>query len=166
MLTLWLMPDKETFIKISQLVEDLSAIHENPRFEPHVTLLSGITDFDKRAIEKTRFLAANNAPMKASLTGIEYLEQFYRCLFLRTDDNEDILNLRGIAEELFEHSEVNPFIPHISFLYGSTPIFKENINSTLFEHALKDLNLNRLRLVKTDLTPEYWEILGEFELGI
>lgn len=165
MLTLWLMPDKETYLKISQLIEDLSTVQETPRFEPHVTLLSGITDFDKRAIEKTKFLAANNEPMKATLTGIEYLEQFYRCLFLSTADNEDILNVRSIAEEIFEHSAVSPFIPHISFLYGSMPVFKEDIMSTQIVKSIGDLNLNKLRLVKTDLTPEYWEILCEFELG-
>ena len=95
------------------------------------------------------------------------MEHFYRCLFFRTDDSEDIYNLREAAEGLFEHSTVNPFIPHISFLYGSLPTFKkEAIIAELGNRFLGGFQLKRLRLVRTELTPEHWEVLGEFELGV
>ncbi len=160
------MPDNDTYVKISQLIEDLSTVHNTPRFEPHVTLLSGIFDDPATAIKKTKQLAVQNKPLSASLTGVEYLEHFYRCLFFRTDDSEDIYNLREAAEGLFEHSTVNPFIPHISFLYGSLPTFKkEAIIAELGNRFLGGFQLKRLRLVRTELTPEHWEVLGEFELG-
>jgi len=165
MLTLWLMPDNDTYLKISQLIEDLSSVHDTPRFEPHVTLLSGITDAPKVALEKTRLLAERTNPLRGALTGVEYLEYFYRCLFFRTNESEDIFNLRHEAEDLFEHSGVNPFIPHVSFLYGSLPVFKkEAIVSALGDRFLGDFYLQKLRLVRTELTPEHWEFLGEFEL--
>ncbi len=165
-MTLWLLPDKDTFIKIGQLIDDLSTVHNTPRFEPHVTLLSGITDDAETAIKKTKLLAEQNIRLRASLTSIEYLEYFYRCLFFRTDDSEDIFKLREAAGELFEHSTVNPFIPHISFLYGSLPIFKkEAIIAELGDRFLGGFYLHKLRLVKTDLTPEHWEVLCEFDLS-
>lgn len=166
MLTLWLMPDKETYLKIGQLIADLSSVHHTPSFEPHVTLLSGITDDVETALKKTAKLAANNVPLKASLTGVEYLEQFYRCLFFSTDDIDGIFRLREEAEALFEHATVNPFIPHISFLYGSLPIFKkEGIIKELGERFMGGFSLQKLRLVHTELTPENWETLAEFELA-
>jgi 2'-5' RNA ligase len=166
MLTLWLMPDKETYLKIGQLIAELSSVHHTPRFEPHVTLISGITDDVETALLKTQKLAASNTAFKASLTGVEYLEYFYRCLFFKTDSNDEIYRLRGEAEILFEHSTVNPFIPHISFLYGSLPTFKkEAIISELGDRFLGGFSLQRLRLVRTELGPENWELLGEFELG-
>jgi 2'-5' RNA ligase len=165
MLTLWLMPDKETYLKIGQLIAELSSVHNTPRFEPHVTLISGITDDVETALLKTQKLAADNNVLKASLTGVEYLEYFYRCLFFRTDDSEDIFHLRNKAESLFEHSTVNPFIPHISFLYGSLPTFKkEAIIAELGDRFLGGFSLQSLRLVRTELGPENWELLGEFEL--
>ena len=97
MLTLWLMPDKKTYLKIGQLIAELSSVHNTPRFEPHVTLISGITDDVETALLKTQKLAADNNILKASLTGVEYLEYFYRCLFFRTDDSEDIFHLRDKA---------------------------------------------------------------------
>ena len=125
MLTLWLMPDKETYLKIGQLIAELSSVHNTPSFEPHVTLISGITDDLETALKKTKKLAKENSPLNASLIGVEYLEYFYRCLFFKTDDSDEIYRLRDEAESLFEHSTVNPFIPHISFLYGSLPVFKK-----------------------------------------
>ena len=167
MLTLWLIPDQDTYIKISQLIEELSTVHDTPRFEPHVTLLSGIIDSPELALEKTKKLAAANKPLNGSLTGVEYLEMFYRCLFFRTEENDDIMNLRASAEELFNHSSVNPFIPHISFLYGSMPVFKKDeIIAKLGDKFLGNFKLQKLRLVQTELMPDQWEVLGEFELGV
>lgn len=165
MLTLWLMPDKETYLKIGQLIAELSTVHNTPRFEPHVTLISGITDDIETALLKTQKLASKNRPLKASLTGVEYLEYFYRCLFFSTDDSDEIYRLREEAESIFEHSTVNPFIPHISFLYGSLPVFKkEAIVAELGDRFLGGFSLQKMRLVRTELGPENWEVLGEFEL--
>ena len=165
MLTLWLMPDKETYLKIGQLIAELSSVHNTPSFEPHVTLISGITDDLETALKKTKKLAKENSPLSASLIGVEYLEYFYRCLFFKTDDSDEIYRLRDEAESLFEHSTVNPFIPHISFLYGSLPVFKkEAIIAELGERILGGFSLQSLRLVRTELGPENWELLGEFEL--
>ena len=159
------MPDKETYLKLSQLIEDLSTVHHTPSFEPHVTLLSGIVDDDTSAIEKTAALAAQTPPLRGSLTRIEYLEYFYRCLFFRTDDNATIFDLRKKAEETYEHTNVNPFIPHVSFLYGALPVFKkEAIVAELGDRFFLDFKMQTLRLVKTELTPEHWQLLGEWEL--
>ena len=166
MLSLWLMPDKETYFKLSQLIEDLSTVHHTPTFEPHVTLLSGIVDEDDIALEKTKQLAEKTGLLGGALTSIEYLEYYYRCLFFRTDDCEDIFDLRKEAEELFEHTNVNPFIPHVSFLYGALPVFKkEAIVAELGDRYFMQFNMQRLRLVRTELTPDHWKLVGEFELG-
>jgi 2'-5' RNA ligase len=93
------------------------------------------------------------------------LEYFYRCLFFSTDDSDEIYRLREEAESIFEHSTVNPFIPHISFLYGSLPVFKkEAIVAELGDRFLGGFSLQKMRLVRTELGPENWEVLGEFEL--
>jgi 2'-5' RNA ligase len=166
MLTLWLMPDAATYHKLGQLIADLSSVHQSPTFEPHVTLLSGITDDPETALKKTEQLAKQTSVLKASLTEIEYLEYFYRCLFFRTDNSRSIFELREQAEELFEHTQVNPFIPHISFLYGSMPVFqKEAIIEALGDKFLVDFKMEKLRLVRTELGPEHWELMGEFELN-
>lgn len=164
--TLWLMPDGEAYKRLQSLISDLSTVHNTPRFEPHVTLLSGITDPLATAINKTKQLASAFAPLQASLTRIEYLETYYRCLFFRTDDSETLFDIRQAAEDTFEHTPINPFIPHVSFLYGAMPVFqKEAIIAQMGEHFFMNLGLSSLRLVETNRTPEEWRLLAQFDLA-
>ena len=70
-----------------------------------------------------------------------------------------------MAEDLFEHANIRPFIPHISFLYGALPVFqKQEIIQQLGDHFFVDFELSHLRLVKTVNTPEDWEVLSSVEL--
>ena len=166
MYTLWLMPDKRASERLGQLIEDLSQRHESPRFLPHVTLLSGIADPLALAQKKAEKLAQNLGALQASLTKIEYLELYYRCLFFRTDESESLLQARRLAQEIFEHTGVEPFIPHISFLYGSLPVFvKEHIIAQLGERFFMNLCLDELRLVETPQTPESWRVVGVYPLA-
>lgn len=165
MYSLWLMPDNQTFQKLNKLIVDLSTEHNTPQFDPHVTLLSGIIDDSAIAIKKTKKLANQFTPISAALTNIEYLEFFYKCLFFRTDDSQGIFEIRAAAEELFEHTQVNPFVPHVSFLYGALPIFeKKEIIAQLGDQFFVDFNMTKIQLVKTQFTPDQWEILTEVEL--
>jgi 2'-5' RNA ligase len=165
MYTLWLMPDADAYNKLSQLIVDLSSSHATPTFEPHVTLLSGIVDPLEVALDKTEELANSLLPISAALTRIEFLERYYRCLFFRTSESEDILEARKLAEVIFEHTRVDPFIPHVSFLYGSLPIFqKQAIIDSLGDAFFMDFRLPKLCLVETSLQPEHWKLLAEFDL--
>lgn len=165
MYTLWLMPSGETYQRLNQLIVNLSSIHQTPVFEPHVTLLSGIANDEKEALKLTEELAQNLKPIKATLTRIEYLEMYYRCLFFRTDESQQLFDARDLAEDLFEHANVQPFIPHISFLYGALPIFqKQEIIQELGDDFFIDFELSELRLVKTEDSPEEWEVLMSISL--
>lgn len=165
MYTLWLMPDKEAYQKLSKLIIDLSTLHETPEFEPHVTLLSGIMDEEAQAIQKTAQLANQFSMISANLNRIDFLELFYRCLFFHTNKSQALMEIRSAAEALFEHTNITPFVPHVSFLYGSLPVFqKEAIIAELGEAFFINFNMTRIRLVKTQRTPEFWTLIKEFEL--
>ena len=90
MLTLWLMPDKETYLKIGQLIAELSSVHNTPSFEPHVTLISGITDDLETALKKTKKLAKENAATRMidypTVEGV-FVERSMR--FLEKQDNKN-----------------------------------------------------------------------------
>ena len=166
MYTLWLMPDQGAYQKLSKLIVDLSTTLDTPRFEPHVTLLSGIVDPLELALEKTEELANSLLPISANLTRIDFLERYYRCLFFCTDESEDLVEARTLAEAIFEHTQIDPFVPHVSFLYGSLPVFqKQAIIDQLGDAFFMDFRLPQLRLVETRLLPpQQWRLLAEFSL--
>lgn len=166
MYTLWLMPDQEAYQKLSALILDLSSSLDTPRFEPHVTLLSGIVDPLNIALEKAEELANSLLPISAALTRIDFLERYFRCLFFCTNQSEDLLEARSLAEVIFEHTQIDPFVPHVSFLYGSIPVFqKQAIINQLGDAFFMDFRLPQLRLVETRLLPpQNWRLLAEFDL--
>ena len=100
------MPDNAAYQKLSTLIVDLSTTHDTPTFEPHVTLLSGITDEISVAIQKTEELANSLIPVSATLTRIEFLEVYYRCLFFCTNESEDLMEARTLAEAIFEDDKL------------------------------------------------------------
>jgi hypothetical protein len=166
MLTLWLIPDTAAHHRLQQLISDLSYKHNAPVFEPHITLLSGITDTDLDAKNKAEYFAKKCAPIVAAIQNVEYLEEFFRCLFFTTDQSASLIAARQRAETLFEHTNIQPFIPHVSFLYGTMPVFeKQAIADELKDQFLMPLRMPTLRLVRTQRTPEYWENIAEYELN-
>ena len=166
-LTLWLLPDAPAFDEIQQLIAELSTEHRSPRFEPHITLLSGILDDEQAACQKAQALAERTAPVNAAFRQVEYLEEYYRCLFFSTTHSSPLLDLRAECEQLFEHTNIQPFVPHVSFLYGSIPVFQkqaiaEDVARRHAQILLRPLRMPTLRLVRTQRTPEYWETVGEW----
>ena len=95
------MPDKSAYEKLSKLIIDLSTTHDTPKFEPHVTLLSGITDSRSLAIQNAEKLANSSSPITATLTRIEFLELYYRCLFFCANKSSELMSVRTQAEDMF-----------------------------------------------------------------
>ncbi len=159
------MPAAKTAAKISELINNLSKTYQTAAFSPHITLLSGITDSEEIALQKLKNWTALLQPIQAELTSIAYLELYYKCLFFNAAGSEELLIARQEAEELFTHTNIQPFIPHISFLYGNLPIFKkQEIISELGATFLHTILLDKIQLVKTERTVEEWRVLAEIEL--
>ena len=165
MLTLWLIPDEVAYERLQNLTIDLSTLQQVPVFQPHVTLLSGIVDEEEIAIEKTQKFAAATRIVQGAISNIEFLEEQFRCLFFTNTYSESLIQAREKAESFFEHTNIQPFIPHVSFLYGAMPIFRVEASAKVFNKQWHlPMALSTLRLVKTRRTPEHWETIAEFPL--
>ncbi len=165
MLSIWLIPTAETSAKLSALIHDLSKTYSTDNFLPHITLLSGIMDIENQAVAKLTRWAKQLKPIQAELTSVEYLELYYKCLFFNAAESAELLLLREQAEQLFNHTNVQPFIPHVSFLYGNLPLFKQQeIISGLGADFLQTIRLDKIQLVRTIHAVENWELLVEIAL--
>lgn len=156
------MPDDAAYHKLNELILKLSEHYGTPKFEPHVTLLSGIQMPKEEAMAIVKKMASDNPVPEVRLSKIGYLDVFYRCLFFRTAEKTTLLALREKAKLAFGDTQIEPYVPHLSFLYGDLPRFtKENIILEIGEHFSMKFTLPTLRLIKTQLTPEEWEVVGE-----
>src|SRR5208337_2649697 len=95
--SLWLKPTGEVYLTLANLIFDLSKEYFSPRFDPHVTLLGELTGSYEEIESRTSKLSANLRPYTIKLTRIEYLDEYFRSLFIRVEETEDAIeaNLRA-----------------------------------------------------------------------
>jgi 2'-5' RNA ligase len=117
--TLWIIPDGAAYALTDGYIAKLSSAYHIPRFEPHVTILGGI-----RSVEKSLVcgLADGLAPFRVQLASkVEYLNEYFRCLFLRAHKTPELMEAFSEASETFGY-EGNPYFPHLSLAYGEFPL--------------------------------------------
>lgn len=85
--SLWLMPTGRVYSELTRLIFRLSREWSTDNFEPHVTLLGGLLDSEEAILSKTSQLAAWIRPYEIKLTTMDYLDEFFRCLFFRVENN-------------------------------------------------------------------------------
>ncbi|WBM75481.1 haloacid dehalogenase [Saprospira grandis] len=159
MLSLWLIPNHQAYRQLAQHIKALSSLDDSPRFCPHLTLLSGLLEPAELLAPKLAAWAEELLPIALDFHPCGELEAYYRCLFLNKQANSKIDQLRAEAQQLFEHLELHPFVPQLSFLYGALPIFNEESKGQTIP-----LHFDRLQLVHTAPRPNEWEILTEIKL--
>lgn len=161
MYSLWLKPDKASLQELNTLLTTWSEPSAQAQFEPHITLLTGIQLSEQQATRLSKTFAAQVQAFSLRLLRITYLESFYRCLFFRSEDTPLLFDLRQQSLLHFNvEAGVEPFVPHLSFLYGNVPRFKQEDfdNNTTEDESHFTLRFDALQLVKTELSPEFWEV--------
>lgn len=165
MYSLWLIPDIESQFKLSEALEYLADYGNALKFDPHVPLLSGIygevSELDSLCIQ----FAQTNTALQIRIDRADYLDMYYRGIFLKSAYCEELHQMREAAQDFFPNNRVEPFIPTISFLYGDAPKFaQDKVTLMLPESLYFDFNLPVLRLVKTSNIPDSYDSKGEYSL--
>jgi 2'-5' RNA ligase len=127
--SLWLLPSGTARRRLARLIRRLARRCATAPFEPHLTLLGGITLPRHRAVERTRELARVLPPFPLRLEGAGQSETFFRCLFLRAA-GAGLRRARARALRMFPSGpgsrgtrvKRGRFRPHLSLVYGRLPI--------------------------------------------
>ena len=116
---LWIVPDGATYSLADGYISKLSDTYHLPRFEPHVTVLGRIHSPDSSAL---RGLAEGLPSFQIRLASRpEYLDEYFRCLFLKADETPALMETFSKASGLFGY-EGGPYFPHLSLAYGDLPV--------------------------------------------
>ncbi len=162
--SIWLMPtlnEKDIFqLKINELARR----YNGPFFKPHVTLLSSFFGEEKLLMKKARGLARKINSFKVHFLSPTYLNEFFRCIFVKVDFNNDLKTVRGIASKHFEYKD-NNYIPHLSLLYG-------NFGEKLKKKIVRNINsfpssfvVNHIYLAQNDEKQLKWRVIQEYKVG-
>ena len=166
---LWLMPEGEISEKLDALIRGLASKCGAPLFTPHITLLGGLRGPEEKILSGVPFLAAALKPFVVTLTQLDYLDEYYRCLFARAEETRDVMDAHFLAEKIldtFITREDTEFMPHLSLMYGDFPVsLKKEIINDLGAELNINFPVNSIHLFSTDGGPGDWHRVKEFPLA-
>lgn len=115
--SVWLVPQEDDEIYLSNIIKDLGKEHNAPVFTPHLTLLGNVTiDYDKlKSVIDTIF--QNVKPFRIKKIGLNQSEDFFKTVFIECELDENLkVPFERISSKTDKRS-VESFKPHISLIY-------------------------------------------------
>ena len=160
---LWLMPAGTARARLAQLIRELSHEWSGPRFDPHVTLLAGISGRRKEILRSCEQFAALQRPFEIQLTEAGFLDDTYRALFLHVAPSPALTDAMARARKIFHHRGDPAHFPHLSLLYGHYP---PGIKQRIIEQKGRNLDLKfsveRVFWVDIAGEPQDWTCVRDF----
>lgn len=158
--SIWLMPKGTIYDKLSDIISKISQEYKVPNFQPHVTLIGELKGND--LIAKAQLLASQIKPYTIKLKHPCVLNEYFRNLFLKVEEAEEVMNANLKAQEIFNRKK--KYFPHLSLMYGNcSTIEKLKIISNL-EKVDLEFQVNKLYLFSTKGPPENWHETKKFSL--
>ena len=74
---------------------------------------------EKEAIQKTAKLASTIRPYTIELENIDYLNNYYRSLFVRVKKTPEVLDANLLSRKIFGRETDPKYMPHLSLIYGN-----------------------------------------------
>ena len=159
---LWIVPEGAAYTLTDGYIVRLSRVYNLPKFEPHVTLLGGIHAPETSTL---RTLARSLLPFHIHFSNQpEYLDETFRCLFLKADETPALLETFARASQLFGYTG-GPYFPHLSLAYGDLPVeTKREMIRELGDIPEIEFEARQLSLVwaSTEMPVSSWRVVARF----
>src|SRR3989338_5017501 len=101
--SLWIIPTGDVYDRLKDIILRLSLKYSTPRFEPHITLIGGLSCSEEEILSKVSWLSTLLKPFPVKLIKTEYLDEYYRCLFLRAEETDNLLNAHALAIKILDN---------------------------------------------------------------
>jgi len=162
--SIWLMPTGTAYKELLNLISKLSQEYSSPVFQPHVTLIGGLSGKKEEIIFKSSKLASQISPYKIKISKPAYFNEYFRSLFLKVKKTKEVMEANLKAKEIFSYNKKSEYFPHLSLMYGNfSPKIKEKIISELGEINL-EFKVEELHLFFTAGKPKNWYEIEKFDL--
>ncbi|GJL60881.1 MAG: hypothetical protein NPIRA03_37380 [Nitrospirales bacterium] len=144
---LWLKPTGHAHDILMKTITDLSQAYHAPVFDPHVTLLGSLPGTEEEISVQCLKLGGSLAPFDIFLAEPAHGDQYFQCVFLKTQETPALMNAHELAKRLFV-KEHNPFMPHLSLLYGHYSLdLKHKIISPLSQALSLNFTVDMIYLI-------------------
>jgi len=158
------MPSGDFYNKLTRIISQLSREYSAPNFESHITLFGDLIGSEEEILSKTSQLATLLQPFEIRLTTLDYLDEYFKCLFIRVEETKQVMDANFKAREIFNRQQDPKHIPHLSLMYGNfTPMIKEGIIAKIGRKFNIKFEVGSIHLF-TSGEPKNWRRIKEFKL--
>ena len=169
--SIWLIPAEErVYGELQNTINSISRQYSTPKFEPHVTLMAGISGTEESVLESTQYLASRIDRCMVALGSVSRSREYFRSLFVRIQKNMEIERAAELAKEVFEKYYTREYTPHMSFLYadmqdGQKDRIIEEFGLVPLVRRLGAFTAGSLSLYYTYGRVDEWQRIREFRLA-
>jgi 2'-5' RNA ligase len=164
--SLWLLLPREAHARFQAIIARLSAQLGTPAFEPHITLLGGLSGAEEDLRQRTRVLACAIKPFEARLLKVAWLDDYYRCLFVEVVPSRALHAAHEAAGRQFDRHLGTRFYPHLSLVYGELEKKeKEKILDNIGRSFDESACIDNLALYDISGPPSVWRCVECVGLG-
>jgi 2'-5' RNA ligase len=163
---LWIMPvDEAVYALTSGYIARLSGLYSLPGFEPHITVLGGVSMPEMVELSE---MAGSLRPFQIRLVReVEYRDEYFRCLFLRAYKTPELMEVFSKSSSLFGQED-ELYFPHLSLAYGDLPVWKKQEMiaelGPIPEIAFEAREISLVQASK-DVPVENWKVIRRFPLA-
>lgn len=159
------MPAEGVYQILAQAILRLNRLYGTPTFEPHVTLIGSIAEPEEEVIAKTLRLSTLVPPFEIRLGKVDYLAEYFKCLFLRVEGTAEVIKASQEAWRAFDRPCETGYMSHLSLMYGRLgPGVKQTIIPHLQDCSQLGFDVRSIHLFSTGGEPENWHRIKEFQL--
>ncbi len=168
--SIWLMPAEESvFDELQHTINEISNRYSTPSFEPHITLMAGISGIEDSVIENAHYLASRIDRCTVALGSIGRSREYFRSLFIRVQKSMEMERAADLAKEVFERYYTREYTPHLSFMYadmqdGQKDKIIEEYGLVPLVRRLRAFTIGKLGLYYTYGRADGWQKVREFRL--
>lgn len=114
--SLWLVPQPGDSIYLQEIINQLAAQYQAPRFSPHVTVAGRLQVPDQFQAQLSD-LASKTPILQLQNQGLDHSSELFRTVYICTSLADQLVALRQRVYALWPENIAKPFMPHISLIY-------------------------------------------------
>jgi len=137
----------------------------SPIFEPHVTLVGGITGAREPLIAATQDIAKSIGNIEAEFDGISGLDEYFKSIFVRIKKTRMMQLANEVAKRRLGWETSKDYMPHMSLAYSDADASKKQELMAAIPAFSGVCKFVRLDLYSTTGNVGEWKRIAEFSLG-